>query len=67
MIRPDSEAIGPAIKLARQSRGLSRAQLGELAGGVSAGTVGRIERSDVVPHRSTLSALVRALDEDVER
>jgi transcriptional regulator with XRE-family HTH domain len=65
MIWPDAEAIGPALKLARLSRGLSREQLGVLAGGVSASSVGRIERSQVRAHRSTLSALVQALDEDI--
>lgn len=55
-------ADGAALKLARDSRRMSRERLGARAGVCSA-TIRRIERGEVTPRASTLERIVRALDE----
>lgn len=55
--RPD----GPELERWRKSLGLSREALGAAAGGIASATVKRVERGEVKPQPSTLSALVGAL------
>lgn len=54
-----------ALEVRRHALGLSREALGAAAGGVSANTIRRIERGVVRPHRSTVAALIAALDRAV--
>jgi predicted transcriptional regulator len=54
--------VGPAIAARRQLLGLSREELGARADGVSVSAIRRIELGLVEPHRSTVAALIRALD-----
>lgn len=53
----------PPVGLAelRRARGLSQERLGAAAGGVSAATIRRTERSETKPHPRTLAALAQAL------
>jgi transcriptional regulator with XRE-family HTH domain len=52
----------PLLEQRRLQLGYSRERLGAAAGGVTAGTIYRIERGQVTPHPSTLAALARALN-----
>ena len=53
------------LEIWRRSRGLSRADLGALAG-VHRETIARCERGDTAPHGQTLLALARVLNVPAE-
>ena len=52
---------GSALRAWRESLGLTRQALAELAGGVHISTIVRVEAGEVRPHPRTLAALVGAL------
>lgn len=54
---------GATIEARRLGLGVSRDELGAKAGGVNPSTIWSLERERRRPHRSTLAAIVRALDE----
>jgi transcriptional regulator with XRE-family HTH domain len=54
--------VGVVIRQRREALGLSQAALGTAAGEVSSATIGRIERGERKPHRSTIAAISQALE-----
>ena len=53
---------GTELEQRRLALGLSREALGAAAGGISSATVKRVERGEVRPQPSTLSAITAALE-----
>lgn len=59
-----AQVIGKRLKQLREQCGLTKARLSEMARGVSARTISRLENGDGLPHRGTIKRLAKALDVD---
>lgn len=63
--RQIKQIIGENIAARRAERGLSRAKLGLLAGGIDAQSIYKWERGHHRPHDESLAAIAHALESDL--